>query len=167
MNRNLTELVFLLDRSESMAGLEQNTIRGYNRMLQNYKRMPGEAIITTVLFNHKIEVLHTRESIQKVPALTKKEYCVQGKTALLDSIGKLICYMGNVQKYAKEEERAGKVLFVIATGWHDNASSEYNYERIRKLMTCLKERYHWEFIALLEGIDPLTEVSAFLDQKNG
>jgi uncharacterized protein YegL len=153
MKKNLTELVFILDRSGSMSGLESDTIGGYNSMLEKQKREEGEANITTVLFDDKVEMLNQRMSIQGVTLMTEKEYYVRGCTALLDAIGQTIHYMGNVQKYAKEEDRAGKVLFVITTDGYENSSKEYSYEKVRKMIKHQKEHYDWDFIFLGANID--------------
>ena len=153
MKKNLTELVFILDRSGSMSGLESDTIGGYNSMIEKQKAEEGEANITTVLFDDKVELLNQRVSIQEVKKMTDKEYYVRGCTALLDAIGQTIHYMGNVQKYAKEEDRAGKVLFVITTDGYENSSKEYSYDKVRKMIKNQKDRYEWEFIFLGANID--------------
>lgn len=161
MGKNLTELVFILDRSGSMAGLETDTIGGYNSMLKKQKNEAGEANVTTVLFDDRIEMLQKRLSIQNAPELTEKEYYVRGCTALLDAIGQSIHYMGNVQKYAKEEDRAGKVLFIITTDGYENSSKEYNYETIKKMIERQKKQYDWEFIFLGANIDAIAAAKQF------
>ncbi len=161
MKKNLTELVFILDRSGSMSGLEKDTIGGYNAMLEKQKKEEGEANVTTVLFDDKIEMLQKRVSIQNSPKITEKEYYVRGCTALLDAIGQSIHFMGNVQKYAKDEDRASKVLFVITTDGYENSSKEYNYETIRKMIKRQKERYDWEFIFLGANIDAIETAERF------
>jgi uncharacterized protein YegL len=153
MNKNLTELVFILDRSGSMAGLETDTIGGYNAMLTKQKKEKGEANVTTILFDDKIEMLHKRLGLQEVQPISENEYYVRGCTSLLDAIGQTIHYIGNVQKYAKEEDRAGKVIFIITTDGYENSSKEYNYEKIRGMISRQKEQYHWEFIFLGANID--------------
>lgn len=153
MNKNLTELVFILDRSGSMAGLETDTIGGYNAMLTKQKKEKGEANVTTILFDDKIEMLHKRLGLQEVQPISENEYYVRGCTALLDAIGQTIHYIGNVQKYAKEEDRAGKVIFIITTDGYENSSKEYNYEKIRSMISRQKEKYRWEFIFLGANID--------------
>jgi uncharacterized protein YegL len=155
MKKNLTELVFILDRSGSMSGLEKDTIGGYNSLLIKQRREEGEANVTTVLFDDKIEMLHKRVSIENAPEITEKEYYVRGCTALLDAIGQTINYMGNVQKYAKAEDRAGKVLFVITTDGYENSSKEFSYETVRRMIKHQKERYDWEFIFLGANIDAI------------
>jgi uncharacterized protein YegL len=161
MKKNLTELVFILDRSGSMSGLESDTIGGYNAMLEKQKKEEGEANVTTVLFDDKIEMLQKRVSIQSSPEISEKDYYVRGCTALLDAIGQSIHYMGNVQKYAKEEDRANKVLFVITTDGFENSSKEYNYETIRKMIKRQKEKYDWEFIFLGANIDAIETAEQF------
>jgi uncharacterized protein YegL len=151
--KNLTELVFILDRSGSMSGLESDTIGGYNSMIKKQKTEDGEANVTTVLFDDRVEMLNKRISIQEVETMTEKEYFVRGCTALLDAIGQTIHYMGNVQKYAKDEERAGKVLFVITTDGYENSSKEYSYDKVKKMIKNQKDRYKWEFIFLGANID--------------
>ena len=161
MKKNLTELVFILDRSGSMSGLESDTIGGYNSMIEKQKSEEGEANVTTVIFDDKVEMINQRVSIQEVKKMTDKEYYVRGCTALLDAIGQTIHYMGNVQKYAKEEDRAGKVLFVITTDGHENSSKEYSYETIRKMIKRQKEKYDWEFIFLGANIDAIATAEQF------
>jgi len=161
MKKNLSELVFLLDRSGSMSGLESDTIGGYNAMLEKQKKEEGEANVTTVLFDDKIEMLHKRVSLQEIAKITEKEYFVRGCTALLDAIGQTIHLMGNVQKYAKEEDRAGKVLFIITTDGYENSSKEYTYETIKRMIERQKERYNWEFIFLGANIDAIETAKQF------
>lgn len=161
MRKELTELVFILDRSGSMAGLEADTIGGYNAMLQKQKKEEGEANVTTVLFDDKIEMLHKRTSLQEMNQITEKEYYVRGCTALLDAIGQTIHYMENVQKYAKDEQRAGKVLFVITTDGYENSSKEYTYDKVKKMIENQKEQFHWEFLFLGANIDAIGTARQF------
>jgi uncharacterized protein YegL len=166
MKKNLTELVFILDRSGSMSGLETDTIGGYNAMIEKQKKEEGEAHVTTVLFDDQVETLTQRVSLQEVSKITEKEYYVRGCTALLDAIGQTIHYMGNVQKYAKEEDRAGKVLFVITTDGYENSSKEYTYEKIKKMIKHQKSNYNWEFIFLGANIDAVeTAKQVGIDEK--
>lgn len=155
MKTNMTELVFILDRSGSMSGLETDTIGGFNAMLARQKQEPGEAVITTVLFDDRYELLHDRVPIQGVAPITEREYKVRGTTALLDAIGKTIHKIGNAQKNTIEPERAGKVLFVITTDGLENASRSYSPDRIRMMIDRQKELYGWEFIFLGANIDAL------------
>ncbi|WP_376770072.1 vWA domain-containing protein [Clostridium bowmanii] len=145
MKTNITELVFILDRSGSMAGLESDTIGGYNTLLKKQREESGEAIVTTVLFDDNYEILHDRINVKGIHPITEKEYFVCGSTALLDAIGKTINKTLNVQRNTIEEERADKVMFVITTDGMENASKEYNYEKIKKMVELQKEKYGWEF----------------------
>jgi uncharacterized protein YegL len=161
MKKNLTEIVFILDRSGSMAGLEADTIGGFNAMIEKQKREPGQAYISTVLFDHYTEVIHDRVDIQKMCPLTHKEYYVRGSTALLDAVGKAIHHIGNVHKYAREEDRPEKTLFVITTDGMENASREYNYETVRQMIEYEREKYGWEFLFLGANIDAAKEAARF------
>jgi uncharacterized protein YegL len=166
MKTNGTELVFILDRSGSMSGLEADTIGGYNAMLAKQKNEEGEATVTTVLFNHDIDLLHDRIKIKGVAPITEREYEVGGTTALLDAIGSTIHKIGNVQKRTSEEERAGKVLFVITTDGMENASREYDYGKIKAMIEHQKVKYDWEFIFLGANIDAVATASKFGIQED-
>lgn len=161
MKKGLTELVFILDRSGSMSGLEGDTIGGYNAILEKQKKEEGDVNVTTVLFDDKLEQLHTRISLQEMKPLTDKEYYVRGCTALLDAIGQTIQYMGNVQKYAKEEDRAAKVLFIITTDGQENSSKEYSHTSVKHMIERQKERYQWEFLFLGANIDAIATAKQF------
>lgn len=130
MKKDLVELVFILDRSGSMAGLEKETIAGFNRLIQQQKEVQGEALVSTVLFDDRFEVLHNRVSIQKIEHMTSKDYYVRGSTALLDAIGRSILKIRNVHKALEEENKPEKTLFFITTDGMENASVEFNYERV-------------------------------------
>ena len=156
MKTNRTELVFILDRSGSMSGLESDTIGGYNAMLEKQKKEAGEATVTTVLFDDKYELLHDRIDLKGIAPITDREYYVRGCTALLDAIGKTIQKIANVQKHTSPENRAGKVLFVITTDGMENASREYTYDKIRALVERQKQEYGWEFLFLGANIDAVT-----------
>lgn len=127
----MTELVFILDRSGSMSGLERDTIGGFNSMLEKQRKEPGDAVISTVLFDNETEVIHDRAAIADVPNLTDKEYYVRGCTALLDAVGGAIHHIGNVHKYARKEDVPEKTLFIITTDGMENASHRYTYDKVR------------------------------------
>ena len=161
MKKNLTELVFILDRSGSMAGLEADTIGGFNAMLQKQRKEPGEAVISTVLFDNETEVIHDRIPLDRVPRLTEKEYYVRGCTALLDAVGGAIHHIGNVHKYAREEDRPEKTLFVITTDGMENASRRYTYDKVKAMIERQRETYGWEFLFLGANIDAAREAARF------
>ena len=161
MKKNLTELVFILDRSGSMAGLEKDTIGGFNAMIEKQKQEAGEACISTVLFDNTSEVIHDRIALDRVPRLTEREYYVRGCTALLDAVGGAIHHIGNVHKYAREEDRPEKTLFVITTDGMENASRSYTYDRVRAMIQRQKEKYGWEFLFLGANIDAAREAARF------
>ena len=161
MKKNLTEIVFILDRSGSMAGLEKDTIGGFNSMIAKQRREPGEAYVSTILFDNHREVIHDRVDIHKIQPMTQEQYYVRGSTALLDAVGKSIRHIANVHKYAREEDRPEKTLFIITTDGMENASHEYSYERVRKMIEHEKEKYGWEFIFLGANIDAAKEAARF------
>ena len=161
MKKNLTELVFILDRSGSMAGLEKDTIGGFNAMIEKQKDEPGEAYVSTVLFDNLSEVIHDRVKLENVPQMTRKEYYVRGCTALLDAVGGAIHHIGNVHKYAREEDRPEKTLFVITTDGMENASRRYTYDKVKAMIRRQKEQYGWEFLFLGANIDAAKEAARF------
>ena len=161
MKKNLTEIVFILDRSGSMAGLEADTIGGFNAMIEKQRKEPGEAIVSTVLFDNECEVIHDRVPLDRVPALTEREYFVRGCTALLDAVGGAIHHIGNVHKYAREEDRPEKTLFVITTDGMENASRRFTYDRLKMMIERQKERYGWEFLFLGANMDAAREAARF------
>lgn len=161
MKKNLAELIFILDRSGSMSGLESDTIGGYNSMLRKQMDTEGEAFITTVLFDDEYELLHDRINLKGVRPITEKEYYVRGTTALLDAIGKSIQKIINVQKNTSEDEKAEKILFVITTDGLENASREYSYKKIKAMIENQKKKYGWEFIFLGANIDAASEAEKF------
>lgn len=157
----MTELVFILDRSGSMSGLEKDTIGGFNSMLEKQRKEPGDAVVSTVLFDNETEVIHDRVVIADVPNLTDKEYFVRGCTALLDAVGGAIQHIGNVHKYARKEDVPEKTLFIITTDGMENASHHYTYDKVRNMIERQKERYGWEFPFLGANIDAAAEAKRF------
>ena len=153
MKKDLTELVFILDRSGSMQGLEGDTIGGFNSMLEKQKKQPGEAFVSTVLFDSQTEVIHDRVRLDKVRPLTDKEYYVRGCTALLDAVGGAIHHIGNIHKYARPEDVPEHTLFVITTDGMENASRRYTAPQVREMIQRQKEKYGWEFLFLGANID--------------
>ena len=161
MKKDLTELVFILDRSGSMAGLEADTVGGFNAMLEKQRSEPGEALVSTVLFDHEREVIHDRVNIRSVAPLTQEAYYVRGCTALLDAVGSAIHHIGNVHKYARAEDRPEKTLFVITTDGYENASRSYTYDRVKAMIHHQKETYGWEFLFLGANMDAAKEAARF------
>lgn len=161
MKKGLTELVFILDKSGSMSGLETDTIGGYNSMLEKQKAVEGECLVTTVLFDNNYELLHDRIDINAISPITDKEYSVGGSTALLDAIGGSIHKIGNAQKHTADDYRAEKVMFIIITDGEENSSREYSAQRVKQMITHQKTRYGWEFIFLGANIDAVTMADGF------
>ena len=161
MKKGLTEIVFILDRSGSMSGLESDTIGGYNSMIEKQKNEEGEALISTVLFDGQTYVLHDRVPLDKISPITEKEYYVRGSTALLDAVGGAIHHIGNVHKYAREEDVPEKTLFIITTDGMENSSRQYSYDKVKKMIEKQKEKYHWEFIFLGANIDAVGVADRF------
>lgn len=157
----MTEIVFILDRSGSMSGLEKDTIGGFNSMLQKQKNESGKAVVSTVLFDNVIDVIHDRLPIERIPLLTEKEYYVRGSTALLDAIGGAIHHIGVIHKYAREEDVPENTLFIITTDGMENASRKYDYEKVRSMIKRQKEKYGWEFLFLGANIDAIAEARRF------
>ncbi len=161
MKKNLTELVMILDRSGSMGGLESDTIGGYNSMLKKQRETEGEVLVSTVLFNDVSKVLFDRMPLEKVPQMTEKDYSVYGCTALLDAVGRAIHHIGNIHKYAREEDRPEKTIFVITTDGLENASREYSYDRVKEMVERQKEKHGWEFLFLGANIDAIETAGRF------
>ena len=157
----MTELVFILDRSGSMSGLEGDTVGGFNSMIEKQKREPGDCLVSTVLFDNLSEVIHDRVPLDRVPKLTEKEYFVRGCTALLDAVGGAVHHIGNIHKYARPEDRPEKTMFVITTDGLENASRRYGYDKVKAMIERQKEKYSWEFIFLGANIDAAKEAARF------
>ena len=160
MKKNFTEIVFILDRSGSMSGLEDDTIGGFNAMIQKQRQEPGTACVSTVLFDHVSEVIHDRVDLEKIGNLTRKEYYVRGCTALLDAVGDAIHHIGNVHKYAREEDRPEKTIFVITTDGMENASRRHDYARVKEMIR-QRQAQGWEFLFLGANIDAAREAARF------
>lgn len=161
MKKNFTELVMILDRSGSMRGLESDTIGGFNGMIDKQKKEEGEACVSVVLFDDVSEVIYDRVPLDKIEQMTDRQYYVRGCTALLDAVGGAIHHIGNVHKYAREDDRPEKTVFVITTDGLENASRRYNYDKVRRMIERQKERYGWEFIFLGANIDAAREAARF------
>ena len=160
MKKNLTELVFILDRSGSMAGLESDTIGGFNGMIEKQRREPGEAYVSTVLFDNVSEVLHDRVPLDRIPKMTEKDYTVRGCTALIDAIGGAIHHIGNVHRYARPEDVPEHTLFIITTDGMENASHRYGADEVRRMISDRKEQ-GWEFLFLGANIDAVRTGARF------
>lgn len=161
MKKNLTELVYILDKSGSMQGLEKDTIGGYNAMLAQQRTVEGDCVITTVLFDNQYQLLHDRIDIRAVRPLTQREYFVGGSTALLDAIGKTIDKIHTAQKNTAEDYRAERVLFGIITDGAENASRRYSSMQVKEMIRRQKEKYGWEFIFLGANIDAVETAGRF------
>lgn len=159
MKKGLTEIVFILDNSGSMEGLEKDTIGGYNSFLEKQKKLDGEAYVSTVLFNTKNQIIHDRVPIRKIEPMNEKQYCVGGGTALLDAIGGAINHIGNIHKYARKEDVPEKTIFVITTDGEENSSVDYNYAKVKKMIERQQKRYHWEFLFLGANMDAVGEAA--------
>ncbi len=166
MNQSITELVYILDRSGSMSGLEQDTIGGYNSLLERQKQTAGEVFITTVLFDDRVELLHDRLPLAEILPMTEKEYFVRGSTALLDAVGLTIQKIKSHQAMLPKEQQAGKVLFVITTDGQENASREYTYATVQQLIRHQKDTQGWEFLFMGANIDAVKEAARFGIQKD-
>jgi len=161
MKKGLTELVFILDRSGSMNGLEKDTIGGFNSLIEKQKKEDGEALVSTVLFDDESKVLYDRVSIREVPRMTENEYFVGGCTALLDAIGGAIHHIGNVHKYIRDEDCPEKTLFVITTDGMENASSRYDFAKVKQMVEQKQEKDHWQFLFLGANIDAIETAGRF------
>lgn len=161
MRKGLTEVIFILDRSGSMSGLEADTIGGFNSMIAKQKKEDGEAYISTILFDDQTEVLYDRVPVSKIEPMNDKQYYVRGCTALLDALGGAIHHIGNVHKYAREEDRPEKTLFIITTDGMENSSRQYSYEKVKKMVERQKKKYGWEFLFLGANIDAIEVADRF------
>ena len=161
MKKDLVEVIFILDRSGSMGGLEDDTIGGYNAMIEKQKKLEGRALISTVLFDDRYELLHDRVDLERINPMTSKEYYVRGTTAILDAMGISISNMINIQKNLARDDRAEKIMFIITTDGMENASREYNYDMVKKMVEYQKEKYGWEFLFLGANIDAIETATRF------
>ena len=159
MKNDLTELVFILDKSGSMSGLEGDTIGGFNSLIEKQRKEDGKARVSTILFNHEVEVIHDRVDLEGIKPLTDKEYCVSGCTALLDAIGNSINHILKEHKNCKQEDVPSRTMFIITTDGLENSSREYTYKSIKKMIENVKEKYEWEFIFLGANMDAVSEAS--------
>ena len=161
MKKDLVELVFILDRSGSMSGLEKETIAGFNHLIKEQKEVVGEAIVSTVLFDNGFEVLHNRVNLKQIEPMTEKQYYVRGSTALLDAIGRSIIKIRQVHKQLNESEIPEKTVFFITTDGMENASTEFDYEILSEYISLQKEKYNWEFIFIGANIDAIKTAKKF------
>ncbi len=159
--KECTELVFILDRSGSMSGLESDTIGGYNSLLAKQQKEPGEALLTTVLFDDRVELLHDRLNLREMVPITDQEYYVRGTTALLDAVGITISKIVDQTRRTPKEEQSKHTLFVITTDGMENASREFSYEQVRRMIEHQKSRYNWEFLFLGANIDAVAAAERF------
>ena len=157
MKNNTTEMVFILDKSGSMFGLEKDTIGGFNSLIEKQKNVDGKCFVSTVLFNNRSQVLHDRISLDKVPQMTERDYCTNGSTALLDAVGGAIKHIGNIHKYARREDVPEKTMFVIITDGMENASHLYTPYEVKQMIERQKSKYDWEFLFIGANIDAALE----------
>ncbi len=166
MSKGYTEIIYILDRSGSMGGLESDTIGGFNSMMEQQKKTGEKAVVSTVLFDDVCEVIHDRVPIEKVEKMTDKQYYVRGCTALLDAVGGAIHHIGNVHKYAREEDRPEKTIVVITTDGMENASFKYSRDKIEKMVKRQQKKYGWEFIFIGANIDAYAEAQKYGIRKD-
>lgn len=158
---NITELVFILDRSRPMSGLEADTIGGFNSMIENQKKQDSGCYVSTVLFDDESEVVHNRVKLGDIPKMTDRDYTVRGCTALIDAIGGAIHHIGNIHKYARPEDVPEHTMFIITTDGQENASHRYNSEQLKKMIERQKEKYGWEFLFIGANIDAVETVARY------
>ncbi len=161
VKNGLTELVFILDRSGSMGGLESDTIGGFNSLIEKQKKETGECLVSTVLFDNETEVIHDRVKLSEIKPLTDREYYVRGCTALIDAIGGAIKHIGNVHKYARPEDVPEHTMFVITTDGYENASRKYSSDEVKKMIGRQKEKYGWEFLFIGANIDSVETAKSY------
>lgn len=161
IKNNITELVFILDRSGSMVGLESDTIGGFNSLIEKQKKQEGKCYVSTVLFDHESKVLHDRLELSEVPKMTSQDYFVRGNTALIDAIGGAIHHIGNIHKYARPEDVPEHTMFVITTDGMENASHHYSSDEVKKMVERQKKKYGWEFLFIGANIDSVETAKAF------
>lgn len=166
MSKGYTEIIYILDRSGSMGGLETDTIGGFNSMMEQQKKTGEKAVVSTVLFDDVCEVIHDRVPIEKIEKMTDKQYYVRGCTALLDAVGGAIHHIGNVHKYAREEDRPEKTIVVITTDGMENASCKYSRDKIEKMVKRQQKKYGWEFIFIGANIDAYAEAQKYGIRKD-
>lgn len=160
-NNETTELVFILDRSGSMAGLEQDTIGGFNAMIEKQKEQSGDCYVSTILFDHESNILHDRIKLQDVETMTENDYVVRGSTALMDAIGKAIVHIQNIHKYARNEDVPKNTMFVITTDGMENASKQYSSDEVKEMIEHQKQTYGWEFLFIGANIDAINSAKRF------
>ena len=160
-NNGITELVFILDRSGSMSGLEKDTIGGFNSMIEKQKKQDGECFVSTVLFDNESEVIHDRVKLSDIPKMTENDYTVRGCTALIDAIGGAIHHIGNIHKYARPEDVPEHTMFIITTDGMENASHRYTSDRVKAMIERQKEKYGWEFLFIGANIDAVETAARY------
>ena len=161
MKNNITELVFILDKSGSMAGLESDTVGGFNSLVEKQRKQDGECLVSTVLFNQSSEVIHDRVKLSEIRKMTEEDYTVGGCTALIDAIGCAIHHIGNIHKYARKEDVPEKTMFVITTDGLENSSHIYGSDEVKKMVERQKEKYGWEFLFIGANIDAVETAKSF------
>ena len=161
IKNGITELVFILDRSGSMSGLEADTIGGFNAMIEKQKKQDGKCYVSTVLFDNVSEVLHDRVKLSDIKPMTDKEYTVRGCTALIDALGSAIHHIGNVHKYARKEDVPEHTVFVITTDGYENASRRYNSDEVKQMVNRQKEQHGWEFLFIGANIDAVETATRY------